>query len=169
MRKEVEKMSQYIHFFVRIGDKFAPIACYSRSTNVFEAFQHYVPYEQIAPLTSKKIEAAREEVTDRIIFYESTIREWKDKLQLLREITTAKEKAFDEFLEKYDEIIETIREYEETVEEWEYVQNFCTFLDNAILEAEELQEEGRCEGDPLNYIYSGIECGSSVTSEDIKK
>lgn len=169
MRKEVEKMSQYIHFFVRVGDKFAPIACYSRSTNVFEAFRHYVPYEQIAPLTSQKIEAAREEVTDRIIFYESAIREWKEKLQLLREITTAKEKAFDEFLEKYDEIIETIREYEETVEEWKVVQNFCTFLDNAILEAEELKEEGRCEGDPLNYIYSGIECGTSVTSEDVAK
>lgn len=169
MRKEVEKMSQYIHFFVRVGDKFAPIACYSRSTNVFEAFRHYVPYEQIAPLTSQKIEAAREEVTDRIVFYESVIREWKEKLQLLREITTAKEKAFDDFLEKYDEITETIREYEETVEEWEVVQNFCTFLDNAIIEAEELQEEGHSEVDPLTYVYSGIECGSYVTPEDIKK
>lgn len=169
MRKEVEKMSQYIHFFVRIGDKFAPIACYSRSTNVFEAFRHYVPYEQVAPLTSQKIGAAREEVTDRIVFYESAIREWKEKLQLLREITTAKEKSFDEFLEKYDEIIETIREYEEMVEEWEYVQNFCTFLDNAILEAEELQDEGHSEVDPLAYVYSGIECGTCVTPEDIKK
>ncbi len=165
-------MSQYIHFFVRVGDKFAPIACYSRNTNVFEAFCHYVPYEQVAPLTSQKIEAVRERVTDRIIFYNSTIREWKEKLQVLREITAAtvaKENALDEFLEKYDEITETIREYEEIVEEWEVVQNFCTFLDNAIIEAEELKEEGRCEGDPLNYIYSGIECGSSVTSEDIKK
>lgn len=169
MRKEVEKMSQYIHFFVRVGDKFAPIACYSRNANIYEAFSHVAPYEQIAPLTSQKIEAVREEVTDRIIAYNGEIRKWEEKLRLIREVVDPRKDGLMEFLEKHDEITETIRDYEEEIEDWVFVQSFCTFLNNAILEAEELIEEGRCEGDPLNYIYCGIECGTSVAPEDIRK
>ena len=84
-------MSAYIHFFVRAGGTFCPIATYCRNSKVYEIF-HRAPYEQITTLDK------------------ATLNDYFDEATIMRD--NLKEDRI-----KYEKRIETIKGFENSAEE----------------------------------------------------
>ena len=159
-------MSQYIHFFIRVGDKFAPIYCSSRNSPVFHAFIVGAPYEGIGPITRQRIESVRDEMQRDIEAFETKIVEERDAMAWL---STLRDRSMGELFEARDSINRAIDEYKDSIDDRRHVLNFCEFLACAIEEAADVAEwyENPDKLDPDNYIYCGIECGNQVTLENL--
>ena len=159
-------MSQYIHFFIRVGDKFAPIYCSSRNSPVFQAFMDGAPYERIGPITRQRIEFVRDETQEKIEDYETRIVEQRDAMVWL---STLRDRSMGELFEARDDINKTIDEYKDLIDDCRHVLNFCFFLICAIEEAADVAAwyENPDQLDPDRYIYCGIECGNQVTLENL--
>lgn len=151
-------MSSYIHFFLRCGDKFLPIGTYGRSTHIYQAFEHFAPWERIRPVT--------------IHFLDGVKNTLKDLDSLVSDITAARERIFqigafnnsiDEKLNAINSIEEEIAESKEEVEEIRNARNFIGFLYDILDEA----EYSSAQLNANEYLYVGLECGGSVTVADI--
>lgn len=153
-------MSAYIHFFVRVGDTFCPIATYSRNTKVYEIF-HRAPYEQIEILD-------RETLND--CFNEATIMRDELKEDIIRyekRIETIKgfENSAAEKLELIEEGENIIREVKDELREIEDVICFIGFLTSILME---VIYDAPVGIDKKAYLYYGIEC-YRPTVKDIKE
>ena len=153
-------MSVYIHFFVRAGDTFCPIATYCRSSKVYEIF-HRAPYEQITVLDKSTLsdyfnEATimRDNIKEHIVLYEKRI-----------ETITRFENSAEEKLELIMEEEELIEEANDELRETEDAICFIGFLISILSEV--LYEA------PLGifknqYLYYGVEC-YRPTIKDIRE
>ena len=153
-------MSAYIHFFVRIGNDFCPIATYSRNTKVYEIFNG-APYEQI-------------EVLDR-----ETLNDYFNKATIERD-------NLNEDIARYEKRIETITRFENSAEEkLELIMDVEGFLSEANDELREVEDTICFIGfltailmeviydapgviDKDSYLYYGVEC-YRPTVKDIKE
>ena len=158
-------MSAYIHFFVKIGENFAPIATFSRSTEIFQQFECYSPWEKISPVSFQKLRSVRESLNDLIKEDERQIKVLEDEIEFLK---TTKLGA-EELLERYYSCTETIHDFEEGKDEYIHARSFVDFLIGIYDEANTDEKYGE---NPMGlhaeeYIYVGCECGSYVTIKDI--
>lgn len=161
-------MSSYMHFFVRVGDVFAPIATYSRSSKVYCAFEHCAPYEKIKALQLEELGNAEANFRENIESYQKSIEREKAKLEWLKTASFSSE----ERMNLYYECAQSIEDYEEELPQLERRGlAFCSFLRDMISEAEDEVEYGKnpLGLNPAAYIYIGIECGSHPTLEDLEK
>ena len=158
-------MSAYIQFFVKIGEKFAPIATYSRSNTIYQSFQYAAPWEKIRPVTKEVLANVCADIDDSIENSESTIRRVGDQMEWLK----GAEGSFDERMEQLHDLQSWREEVLEGIEEYKDARSFCGFLRTIIEEAE--TEEGYSEN-PLDlhsdsYVFVGIEVGNP-TIKDIE-
>lgn len=160
-------MSSYMHFFVRVGDKFAPIATYLRSSKPYEAFERCAPYEKIKALQLRNLDAAEEDFREGIESYQKSIEREKAKLEWLKTASFSSEERMD----LYYECTQSIEDYEEELPQLERGLAFCSFLREMISEAKDESKYGEnpLGLDPAAYIYIGIDCDSHPTLEDLKK
>lgn len=153
-------MSAYIHFFVRAGDTFCPIATYCRSSKVYTIF-HRAPYEQIMVLDKSTLsdyfnEATimRDNIKEHIVLYEKRI-----------ETITRFENSAEEKLELIIEEEELIEEAKDELIEVEDTIGFISFLISIL-------NQVLCDV-PLgiyknSYLYYGVEC-YRPTVKDIRE
>lgn len=152
-------MSAYIHFFIRIEDKFYPIATYSRNSQVFE-LMHSAPYEHIRVLNSEAL--SNYGVEAREILDEWNVR--KRKYEKRKELIATFNNSVEEKMEMIHNSDEAIEEIEYEISEAKSVIRFIYFLENIIKEVDYDTPEGI---DKDNYLYYGIEC-YRPTAEDIE-
>ena len=143
-------MSAYIHFFVRAGDTFCPIATYSRNTKVYEIFRR-APYEQITVLDRETLNGyfneatiMRDELKEDIVRYEKRIEAIKgfensavEKLGLIEDVESFLSEANEELRKLEDAIC------------------FIGFLTSILMEVIYDAPEGIFKN---QYLYYGIEC-----------
>ena len=153
-------MSAYIHFFVRAGGTFCPIATYSRNSKVYEIF-HRAPYEQITVLDKSTLndyfnEATimRDDIKEHIVQYEKRI-----------ETITRFENSAEEKLELIMEEEELIEEAKDELREIEDAICFIGFLTSILSEVLYDVPLGIFKN---QYLYYGIEC-YRPTVKDIKE
>lgn len=153
-------MSAYIHFFVRAGDTFCPIATYCRSSKVYEIF-HRAPYEQITVLDKSTLsdyfnEATimRDNIKEHITLYEKRI-----------ETITHFENSAEEKLELIMEEEELIEEANNELREIEDAICFIGFLISILNEVLYDVPLGIFKN---QYLYYGVEC-YRPTIKDIKE
>lgn len=153
-------MSAYIHFFVRAGDTFCPIATYCRSSKVYQIFQG-APYEHITVLDKATLNG---------YFNEATIMRDDIKEELLwdeKRIETIKgfENSAEEKLELIEECEAIIREAKDELREIEDAICFIGFLTSILDEVLYDVPLGIFKD---QYLYYGIEC-YRPTVKDIKE
>ena len=153
-------MSAYIHFFVRAGDTFCPIATYCRSSKVYEIF-HRAPYEQITVLDKSTLsdyfnEATimRDNLKENIVHYEKRI-----------ETITRFENSAEEKLELIMEEEELIEEANNELREIEDAICFIGFLTSILNEVLYDVPLGIFKN---QYLYYGVECYRPII-KDIKE
>ena len=153
-------MSAYIHFFVRAGDTFCPIATYCRSSKVYEIFRR-APYSQIKVLDKEVLndyfnEATimRNDLKEDVIRYEKRI-----------EIIKGFENSAAEKLELIEDVESFLSEANEELREIEDAISFINFLIDILNEVAYDTPEGV---DKNSYLYYGVEC-YRPTIEDIKE
>lgn len=153
-------MSAYIHFFVRIGNDFCPIATYCRGSKVYQIF-HNAPYERIAVLDKETLNdyfneatIVRDELKEDVVRYE----------KLIGTITLF-ENSVEEKLESIEECENIIREVKDELRETEDTICFIGFLTSILNEVLYDAPEGI---DKESYLYYGVEC-YRPTIEDIEK
>lgn len=159
-------MSAYIQFFVKINDKFAPIATYSRSTVIYQEFQCYAPWEKISALNERQLSRISEEIKNEISDYEKSIHSEREAIDFLRSNEYI---SVEDLMDEYRSANDTIEELNSTITELQNAYSFCNFLIDII---EEAGQEERWGDNPNNlhpdsYVYVGIEVGTP-TIEDIE-
>jgi len=158
-------MSAYIQFFVKIGEKFAPIATYSRSNEVYRHFEYAAPWEKIRPVTKEMLANVCTDIDESIENSESVIKRAEDQMEWLK----GAEGSFDERMERLHDLQDWIEELRSSIKEYEDVRSFCGFLRDIIDEAETEEKYGE---NPLDlhsdsYVFVGIEVGNP-TIKDIE-
>lgn len=143
-------MSAYIHFFVRVGDTFCPIATYCRSSKVYEIF-HRAPYEQIIVLDKSTLNDYFNEAT----IMRDDVKE--DIVQFEKRIETIKgfENSAEEKLELIEDIEISIREAKDDLREIEDAICFIGFLTSIL---NEVLYDAPVGINKDSYLYYGIEC-----------
>lgn len=158
-------MSAYIQFFVKIGEKFAPIATYSRSHEIYQSFQYAAPWEKIRPVTKETLINVCADIDESIENSEGTIKRIEDQMEWLR----SAEGSLEERMEQLHDLQSWREEVRKNIKGYEDARDFCGFLRDIIEEAETEEKYGE---NPLglhsdSYIFVGIEVGNP-TIEDIE-
>ena len=153
-------MSAYIHFFVRAGDTFCPIATYCRSSKVYEIF-HRAPYEQITVLDKSTLN----DYLNEAIILRDNIKEHITQYEKRIETIAYFENSAEEKLELIMEEEELIEEAKDELTEVEDTVGFISFLISIL-------NQVLCDV-PLGvfknqYLYYGVEC-YRPTVKDIKE
>ena len=158
-------MSAYIQFFIKIGENFAPIATYSRSSTIYQHFQYAAPWEKIRPVTKEVLANVCSDIDESIENCESTIRRAEDQIEWLK----SAEGSFDERMERLHDLQDWIEELRGGIYEDKDARNFCSFLRDIIEEAvmEESYGENPLDLHSDSYVFVGIEVGNP-TIKDIE-
>lgn len=159
-------MSAYIQFFVKINDKFAPIATYGRSTRVYQEFQHYAPWEKVSALNERNLSIISDEIRSEISEYEEAIHNERETIDFLR---SCKDVSIEDLMDQFRTATGAIEELNDTVAELQNASSFCSFLMDIIEEANQEERWGDNPNDlhADSYLYVGIEVGTP-TIEDIE-
>lgn len=154
-------MSSYIHFFVRVNDKFAPIGTYGRSTQIYAAFEQLAPWEKVRSLNFHLLDIAKANLPDKHSLLDS-ISSDRERIQLI----TTFNNDIDAKLDAIHELEAGIAEAEEFLREVENARSFIGFLYDILDEAQ--YSSGQLVLDAENYLYVGMECGDYITAEKIE-
>lgn len=150
-------MSQYIEFYIKVKDNFAPIGVFSRSNYIYKAFESFVPYEDSKPITFKTIEMAKEELGCYLDQADNLLKRYERLIEEVKEVNS----PIDEKIEYINDYLEGIKDTQEDIESIENAKNFIRFLNDILETAKDTMyyEEKDREIDASDYIYVGIECG----------
>lgn len=143
-------MSEYIHFFVRTGDSFCPIATYCRSSQVFQLMRR-APYEHITVLSKETLMEFRIDAMQQLNSLLTEKGNYETKKQLIASFNNTVEEKI-EAMKEYDL---DISELNCDINDATNVVNFIDFLNNII---EEVQYESYMGIDRNRYLYYGREC-----------
>ena len=152
-------MSSYIHFFVRKGDVFAPIATYGRSTRIFDCFAG-APWEKIRAVSADELREASEGLRIDEPYIEQEIARAQNRIKT---ISSFSDSIADKLAAISDEE-DMIAELRENLEELREAQSFVRFLRDVAAEAE---YDGEGLRDIDHYVYVGMECGTNVCAQDV--
>ena len=152
-------MSQYINFYVRINDNFAPIGSYSRSSEIYQTAHHRVPYEHITPLRVSDFDEMIKNIEERIDTKKKDKKYYLDMITLVMNANN----SIGEKMEEVDSLNCSIREIKESIEELEGAMYLFSVYSDMI---EDYQYSGiSYENDYSHYIYAGIEANGTL--EDV--
>ncbi len=157
-------MSQYIEFYAKVGDKYAPIATRSRSSKLYECFHDVVPYGEVAPLTIDKLKSVKIIAHKEIENYRGYVQKKTAALDWLRgAVLENSEEKFERYVDLTDDIVEL----NEEIQLYENVLSFCDFLIDMIENVSYSSKEAEYLGVTADtYLYCGVECGNPGMSED---
>lgn len=143
-------MSAYIEFYLKRKDdeKFTCIGAFSRSDDLYEALNAYVPYENITRLTDNIYSYGKENLQNRIDDYKNTIKGYKRKYKIL-----AKAGNGEEFVRYVGNSEGWIKEVKEELKRTKWALKRLEFI-------KELKEF-----DDNTEIYVGVEAGNPTVDD----
>ena len=157
-------MSQYIEFYAKVGDKYAPLATRTRSSKIYECFDEVVPYGKVAPLTIDKLKGVKMIAREEIDHYRGYIQKKTATLDWLRGAVLGNS---EEKIDRYTELTDDIAELNEEIQLYENVLSFCNFLIDMIEDVKYDSEVAEYLGVTADtYLYCGVECGNPGMPED---
>ena len=157
-------MSQYIEFYAKVGDKYAPLATRTRSSKIYECFDEVVPYGKVAPLTIDKLKGVKMIAREEIDHYRGYIQKKTATLAWLRGAVLGNS---EEKIDRYTELTDDIAELNEEIQLYENVLSFCNFLIDMIEDVKYDSEVAEYLGVTADtYLYCGVECGNPGMPED---
>lgn len=155
-------MSAYLNFFVRINDNFAPIGTYGRSTQIYQLFDQFAPYEQISPITYDTLNSIKQSWRERSDDTQNLIDNSHKRIGLIPSFANSIEDKMDALAEEES----YLSELEDTKKELDNARAFIGFLYDILDDI----AYGEGEGYKVDeYIYIGVECGAAVGVNDIAK
>lgn len=157
-------MSSEIYFFVRKDNNFLPIACYTRSSTIYEFFNG--SFCAVRPLTRRTLYDIQDAVQDELKELNRHITSCHDSIKLVCTFQNSSE----EKLESIYSIQKTITDLEEIRKDLDRCLNFCYFLEHILETAEDTQY---CDSDDIkfdlnDYIYYGVDTGFNITDDMIQ-
>ena len=159
-------MSQYINGYLRVSDeKFVPLFSYSRSSDFYQAAQHYAPYEKICAVSMNDLQEIREKLENSYKSYEDLIKRNQDEIDLIMKMNN-----------DVDDKVELINDYLNGIDSLKEEMKYIPYWIGRVNMLEDIIEENRkskynenpISRDENDIIYFGIETGYVVTSEDIQ-
>lgn len=157
-------MSQYIEFYAKVGDKYAPLATRAHSSKIYECFDDVAPYGKVAPLTIDKLKGVKMSAREEIDHYRGYIQKKTATLEWLRGAVLGNS---EEKIDRYTELTDDIAELNEEIQLYEKVLSFCDLLIDMIEDVEYSPEVAEYLGVTADtYLYCGVECGNPGMPED---
>lgn len=152
-------MSQYVNFFIRIGDRFAPIFSRSRSFTLYQVTSHELPYEGIRAIKVSDIKRWKSAIDHEIKKAEKSIIDEKERIEMVGRFNN----SVQEKLDFIDDTKIFIEDAEVEIEEMKSSIAFLEILEEMLDEADSTKYYNNDYPDrvldPDKYIYAGVECG----------
>lgn len=160
-------MSSYINFYLHGKTEYLPIGSFSRNSEIYQAFDNYVPYEKGAPLTWDTINSVCKHIdSDR----DSLLASRREEEDLAQRISSFNNSVADK-VEQLMEIKDTIRSIDESIEELQDAERFAQFLMDLIHEADytKYYSDSSCRLDSTTYVWAGVEWNPNFDDDDEDK
>lgn len=154
-------MSQYINFFLRVGDNFAPVGSFGASSRVYR-IARAAPYEQIQPVAAAQLRhfiTKTDQDINKTKEYIAAAQQKKSEIYAANNSLDSKVEYINECINPY------IADARVELEELEWVAGYFMSLEAALEDVEYDEEHGINQNE---YLYFGIEC-AHPTIEDIVK
>ena len=150
-------MSAYVNFFIRVGDNFAPIGSFSRSSQIYRSFQVYAPWEKIKVVTPAELKYVYDELKDLRAEDENVIKVIDTKLEAVKSF----ENSVEDKLEIIEDLMADKREYQEYIDEYNDALSYIMCLNCIVDEGRNGEYYDGYKGiiNPAAYLYVGIEIG----------
>lgn len=152
MRKEKEKMSQYVNFYFKTkNDTFISIGDFSRNTKMYDVCREVgSPWEQLAPFTEERREAA----LNHLHYLKHKIREYISELESeLKHSHIYQGLNVKERIAWREDIRSEINEWEDEIFQLNYAINFIDII-GKMSEGHDLPHE--------NQLYFGFEVDGAL-------
>lgn len=117
-------MSQYINFFIKHNNDFAPIAEFSRNSEIFQSFLDFAPWEKVSHLSNRDLSFIYREIKDKIDEYKKDINKKREMIDKVCSFTNSVEDKLD-YIESYTSTIEALKDI---LNELYYAKHFISFL-----------------------------------------
>lgn len=150
-------MSSYINFYLRINDTFAPIGSYSRSSEMYQEFSNWIPYEKIRALTSN-------DLSEAISHFEEQARRLRDAKENDKKRCEMIMQANNPLSEKMDAIYEIESSYDEideSINELQFAADTLRVFWNMV---DDYKYYHKFDNDADHYIYAGVEASGDMES-----
>lgn len=141
-------MSSYIDFYVKKYGVYIPIASYSRSSTIYQAFEG-APYGKVSQLKLETINDVKDSAKEHILKYKKEIEEYTSKINLVRDMSN----SVEEKMQTIYELQASKAEYECLIQEEQYAISFFDFLIAAI------------DSYFGNKLYYGVDAGNPMVIE----
>lgn len=160
-------MSQYLNLFARVGDRFIPLASYSRNCLFYQVMRESInpPYEKVKSLSIEQLGKVRD------IF----AAQQKDVIMRIQHLHS-KKRIIASFNNSVEDKLEALVDCDSAIEDWKIDlaqrqegENICNFLIDMIESIKYGEDKGFDDIFYNNYIYCGIEVGCDITPDDIVK
>ena len=151
-------MSQYVNFYVRVGDEFAPLGDFSRNSKVYKIASRYVPYGYMVPVTYSDLSEMLSECDDALKESHLYEEEINAQLEFLHKDNAPLKEKLRGFAERQEVLAEIKQDNDEIYEAAGYFHVLMNVITSILYDD---------EFDPDNYIYLGFECEPTI--ENIRK
>lgn len=157
-------MSSYINFYLHGKTEFLPIGSFSRNSEIYQAFDHFVPYEKGTPITYDILNSVCGDIDSDL---NSLTASRKDEEDLAQRISSFNNSVEDK-LAQLAEVRDTIKSIDENIEELRSAKEFVRWLKDFIGEAEytKYYSDPSWHLDPATYVWAGIEWNPIFDGDD---
>lgn len=157
-------MSSYINFYLHGKTEFLPIGSFSRNSEIYQAFNSYVPYEEGTPITYDILNSVCGNIDSDLNSLTASRNDEEDLAQRISHFNNSVEDKLAQLVEVRD----TIKSIEENIEELRSAKEFAQRLKDFICEAESTKyySDPSWRLDPATYVWAGIEWNPNFDDED---
>lgn len=148
-------MSSYINFYLKVEDKYCPLGTYSRNCPEYRFFKDIVPFEKIAPITIKKLQAVIEDIEFAINNEMKSIGRYSLNIKDIKTFNN----SINEKMELIEDYRNTINELKEDLEANKKCLNFVNWLIEILTDVEYDPYANKHNITQDNYLWVGIEAG----------
>lgn len=150
-------MSSEMLFYIKTPTEYLPVNYYCRSSEMYQAFTDFLPYEDIKPIDNKVICDVRKVISDKISKYTKNIEKYQAAKELVATFNNSVQEK-TEVLNDYDETIEELTEY---ITELNEALSFIGFI-------ESINDNMSWHRDTKDivYVYGGIDCNPNEKEEE---
>lgn len=151
-------MSQYLCVYLRVGDKFAPIGTYSRSTIMYQVFNHF-PYENIRAVRPTDLTKIMSHLREIVEDYNKVLKKTLDSIDM---IINAANTPLEEKLETIDHYQDYAEEIKQIIQEAQDAMGIVSTYQDMIEAYHYSEAEEQFENDYFHYLYAGIEAHGTM-------
>ena len=157
-------MSSYINFYLHGKTEFLPIGSFSRNSEIYQAFDHFVPYEKGTPITYDILKSVCDSIDSDLNSLTASRNDEEDLAQRISHFNNSVEDKLAQLVE----VRNTIKSIDENIEELRSAKEFALWLKSFIGEAEytKYYSDPSWHLDPATYVWAGVEWNPIFDGDD---